>query len=92
VAVPAARGAAVLRVGASTSLLAVVPFEGKLRATRDDDDDILLVNERGELFGIGFRFVTSAGTAPARRTATSARMREDLHPRACNLSKDHGDA
>jgi hypothetical protein len=49
VAVPTERGAAVLHVGATCSLLGVVSFEGKLRASRVVGDDILLVNEFGEL-------------------------------------------
>jgi len=50
VAVPAERGAAVLHVAAACALLGVVPFEGKLRASRVVGEEILLVNERGKLF------------------------------------------
>lgn len=50
VAVPAKDGAAVLRVAAAISMLGLVPFDGKLRASRVVDGEILLVNERGRLF------------------------------------------
>ena len=50
VAVPAQHGAAVFHVGSTTSLLGIVPFEGKLRASRSVDGELLLVNERGQLF------------------------------------------
>ena len=48
--VAADQGAAVLRVGTQISLLGKVPFEGRLRANRLVDGELLLVNEQGQLF------------------------------------------
>jgi hypothetical protein len=50
VAIPADGGAAVVSVGAEMSLLGIVPFEGTLRASGVVGGEILLVNERGQLF------------------------------------------
>jgi hypothetical protein len=40
----------VIRISAEPSLLGRVPFEGKLRASRVVDGEVLLVNEQGTLF------------------------------------------
>ena len=50
IVVPTAKGAAVIRVANEPSVVGRVPFEGTLRASRIVDDEVLLVNEHGQLF------------------------------------------
>lgn len=50
VIVPAANGAAVVRLGAEVSVRGFGVFEGKLRAGRVVGSEVLLVNEAGRLF------------------------------------------
>lgn len=50
VVVPTAADAAVIDVGNEPSLLGRVAFNGTLRASRIVDDEVLLVNEHGQLF------------------------------------------
>jgi WD40 repeat protein len=50
VVVPSAAGATVIHIGGELSVVGHVPFEGTLRASRIVDDEVLLVNEHGQLF------------------------------------------
>jgi WD40 repeat protein len=49
-AIPVEGGAAVVRILPEPAILAVVPFEGRMRASRVTDEEIVLANDDGRIF------------------------------------------